>query len=93
MTEKRSIIRFKATEWMMRREGDKLVPTITLQILREKIEQFHRAFGLEYLGWKRSDVEHFLNCNNWLYPSTWKEHHVRTVYSILTEMLNVGRIE
>lgn len=82
--------RFKATEWMMRREGKELEPTVTLEILKEMLQKHHKDFLINRTGgWERTDIEHFLNMNHWLYPSHIQEHHIRTCYSILMELSNV----
>jgi len=84
------VARFKATEWMMRREGKELVPTVTLEILTALIKEYHSTFLVNMTGgWRRESIEHFLELNNWLYPSHIQEHHIRTCYSILMELSNV----
>ena len=85
--------RFKATEWMMKVEDGKRVPTVTRQMLREMLRKHCDNFCLNVTGWSKDDVEHFLEINHWLYPSKIEHHHVKTVYSLLREMMNVGRIE
>lgn len=77
--------RFKATEWMMRLEKGEMVPTITLKMLQEMLEKHHKDFALFVTGWNRSDVDHFLEINQWLYRGHVQYHHVKTCYSILKE--------
>ena len=83
--------RFKATEWMMCRNGNgRLKPTVTLKMLTDLIREHHKVFLVNKTGgWKRTDIEYFLELNNWLYPAYVQEFHIRTCYSILKELNNV----
>lgn len=81
--------RFKAHEWMMKVEDGQRVPTVTLEMLRELMEEYSKTFSLDATDWTETDARHFLEIHHWLYPSHIQHHHVRTCYSILTEMMNV----
>lgn len=89
--------RFKATEWMMRLEKGEMVPTITLKMLQEMLEEHHKKYlivpwleEVVYHPWQRKDIEFFLNINHWLYANHIQEHHIKTCYSILKGMVNVA---
>lgn len=72
--------RFKKSEWN---------PNVTQAVLKEMLGDYYNEFGLhENEGWTKTDVQHFLQVNHWLYKEEHaREHHCRTVESILTEML------